>query len=91
MGSATFAASYETNTKTGKKSKGLELAATAAATLARCKSAVAQRDSAAKPPDPRLRVEAARDRIKTRYNVVAEQNLEAQPLTGGLASTTKAP
>ncbi|MFL6583164.1 MAG: PDZ domain-containing protein [Chthoniobacterales bacterium] len=39
----------------------------------------------------RAAVEAARDRIKTRYNVVAEQNLEAQPLTGGLASTTKAP
>jgi hypothetical protein len=33
----------------------------------------------------RAAVEAARERIKTRYNVAQEQNLEEQPLTSGPA------
>jgi hypothetical protein len=31
----------------------------------------------------RAAVEAARERIKTRYNVLAEQNLEDQPISSG--------
>ena len=37
----------------------------------------------------RKEVESARERIKTRYNVVTEQNLEEQPASGGAAADDK--